>query len=189
MVRVLLGSGLSGTFSSAEAAMARADDLPVRLMDSLGFRGLLVLRATEIAELGRTPDDIVTELGRIRAQSGLLFTVETFDRLLALGPVGRGRALLGTLLNVKPILGLDDAGRVIPKGKAIGSNRVVTALLDVIAAEVGPAHEKIRFGIVHVGAPKMIAEVRKRLVERWGDVEIPSGPTTPVISTHLGTGA
>ena len=90
---------------------------------------------------------------------------------------------------MKPILGLDDAGEVIPNGKAIGSNRVVTALLDVISTEVGPSPEKIRFGIVHVGAPGIVVEVRRRLIERWGDVEILSAPATPVISTHLGTGA
>ena len=140
VVGVIMGSGLSGTFTSAEAAMSRADGVPVRLMDSLGaslLQGLLVLKATEMAEMGQEPDEIVSELDRIRAQSGLLFTVETFDRLLASGRVGRGKALLGTLLNVKPILGLDGAGKVVPKGKAIGRNRVMTALLDVIAEEVG----------------------------------------------------
>lgn len=192
VVGVLLGSGLSGTFTSAEAAISRADDLPVRLMDSLGaslLQGLLVLKATEMAEMGRSPEEIVSELDRVRAQSGLLFTVETFDRLLASGRVGRGKALLGTLLNVKPILGLDAAGKVIPKGKAIGRNRVISALLDALAAEVGPTPAKIRFGIIHVGAPDVVTDVRARLIERWGDVEILSAPATPVISTHLGTGA
>ena len=65
MVGVILGSGLSGTFASAEAAISRAGDLPVRLMDSLGaslLQGLLVLKATEMAEMGRGPDEIVSEL-------------------------------------------------------------------------------------------------------------------------------
>ena len=192
VVGVILGSGLSGTFASAEAAVSRADGLPVRLMDSLGaslLQGLLVLKATEMAEMGREPDEIVAELDRIRARSGILFTVETFDRLLASGRVGRGKALLGTLLNVKPILGLDVAGRVIPRGKAMGRNRVMTALLDAISVDVGPQPGKVRFGIVHVGAPGIVAEVREKLIDRYGDVEILSAPATPVISTHLGTGA
>jgi DegV family protein with EDD domain len=192
VVGVILGSGLSGTFTSAEAAVSRADGLPVRLMDSLGaslLQGLLVLKATEMAEMGWGPDEIVSELDRIRAQSGLLFTVETFDRLLASGRVGRGKALLGTLLNVRPILGLDAAGKVVPKGKAIRGNRVMTALLDMMAEDMGAVPEKVRFGIVHVGAPEIVPEVREQLIERYGDVEILSAPATPVISTHLGTGA
>ena len=192
VVGVILGSSLSGTYTSAEAAISRGDALPVHLMDSLGaslLQGLLVLKATELAELAQRPDAIVAELERIRAQSGILFTVETFDRLLASGRVGRGRALLGTLLNVKPILGLDRAGKVLPKGKAIGRNRVMTALLDVMAEDIGRKPEKVRFGIVHVGAPDIVAEVREKLIETYGDVEILSAPATPVISTHLGTGA
>ncbi len=192
VVGVLLGSGLSGTFASAEAAISRVEGLSVRIMDSLGaslLQGLLVLKATEMAEMGLEPDEIVSELDRVRAQSGLLFTVETFDRLLASGRVGRGKALLGTLLNVKPILGLDASGKVVPKGKAMGRARVMTALLDAIAEEVGERPAKIRFGIVHVGAPDIVPEVRELLVARYGDVEILSAPATPVISTHLGTGA
>ena len=192
VVGVILGSSLSGTFTSAEAAISMEDALAVRLMDSLGaslLQGLLVLKATELAEMGHGPDEIVAELDRIRAQSGILFTVETFDRLLASGRVGRGKALLGTLLNVKPILGLDRAGKVLPRGKAIGRTRVMTALLDVMAEDMGAEPEKVRFGIVHVGAPDIVPEVRERLIERYGDVEILSAPDTPVISTHLGTGA
>ena len=192
VVGVILGSSLSGTYASAEAAISREDALPVQLMDSLAaslLQGLLVLKATELAEMGQGPDDIVVELQRIRAQSGILFTVETFERLLASGRVGRGRAFFGTLLNVKPILGLDSAGKVVPKGKAIGRTRVMTALLDVMAEEMGIEPENVRFGIVHVGAPDIVPDVRERLIERYGSVEILSAPATPVISTHLGTGA
>ena len=192
VVGVILGSGLSGTFTSAEAAISRGDALAVRLMDSQGaslLQGLLVLKATELAELGQGPDEIVAELDRIRAQSGILFTVETFDRLLASGRVGRGKALLGTLLNVKPILGLDRAGKVVPRGKVIGRKRVMTALLDVMAEDIGAEPDKVRFGVVHVGAPDIVSDVRERLIERYGEVEILSAPATPVISTHLGTGA
>ncbi len=192
VVGVILGSSLSGTFASAEAALSRNPDVPVRLMDSLGaslLQGLLVLKATELAELGEEPDAIVAELDRIRAQSGILFTVDTFDRLLASGRVGQGRAFLGTLLNVKPILGLDREGKVFPRGKARGRSRVMMVLLDLMAEEMGTKPQRVRFGIVHVGAPEIVTEVRDRLLERYGSVEILSAPATPVIATHLGPGA
>lgn len=192
VVGVILGSSLSGTFASAEAALSSNPDLPVRLMDSLGaslLQGLLVLKAAELAELGEDPDSIVAELDRIRAQSGILFTVDTFDRLLASGRVGQGQALLGTLLNVKPVLSLDRSGTVIPKGKARGRSRVMTVLLDLMAEEIGAKPQRVRFGVVHVGAPEIVAEVRDRLLKRYGSTEILSAPATPVIATHLGAGA
>lgn len=191
IVGVIVGSGLTGTYHSAEAAARHFDEVPVHLVDTYGaslLTGLLALKATEMAELALEPAAIVDELRRIRAQSNILFTVETFDRLLASGRVGRGRALLGSMLNVKPVLGLDEVGKVKPFGKALGSQRVQELLLQTVADQVGAA-KKVRFGIVHVARPEIVPTVTRWLQDRFGDVEILSAPATPVISTHTGAGA
>jgi len=192
VVGVVLSSGLSGAFASAEAALTQEPDLPIHLVDSRGaslLLGLLVLKATELAELAMPPDEIVKELARIRDQSGIMFTIETFDRLLASGRVSRSKAFFGTLLNLKPILSIDREGRVAPRATAIGRKRVIVALLDAIAEDMGSKPEKVRFGIVHVGIPEILQEVRELVVARYGDVEILNAPVTPVIATHLGIGA
>jgi DegV family protein with EDD domain len=192
VIGVVLSSSLSGTFASAEAALTLEPDLPVYLSDSLGtslLQGLLVLKAAELAELATPPSDIVAELARIRSRSGMLFTVDTFERLLASGRVGKGKALLGTLLNLKPILCLDPQGKVGLRGKAMGRKRVISELLDTMREDMGSVPERVRFGIVHVGVPEIISEVSEMLVERYGEVEILSAPATPVLSTHLGIGA
>ncbi len=192
VVAVMVSSGLSGTYRSAEAAASQEPDLPIHLADSRGaslLQGLLVLKATELAEMAVPADEIVTELGRIRDQSGLLFTVETFDRLLASGRVSRSQAFFANLLNVKPILSLDHEGKVVPLAKAFGRKRVIMAVLDTMAQEMGRVPERVRFGIIHVGIPGIVPEVREFLVERYGDVEILNAPITPVVATHLGIGA
>jgi len=189
---VLLSSTLSGTYSSARAAAGRFEDAPVELVDSVGLsllQGLLVLKAAEMGELGESPEDIHAELRRIRAQSGIIFTVDTFDRLLASGRVSRGRALLGSLLSVKPILALNAEGVVEPVGKALGRTRARAALLDALAERI-PTNTTVRFGVVHVGAGEIAEEVAQRLRDHWGrDTEVLVAPCTPVIATHLGIGA
>ena len=192
VVGVVLSSRLSGTFASAEAAAAQESDLPIHLADSRGvslLQGLLVLKATELAEMAMPADEIVKELSRIRDQSGIMFTIESFDRLLASGRVSRSKAFFGTLLNVKPILTIDREGKVVPRGTAIGRKRVILALLEAVAEDIGRVPETVRFGIVHVGIPEIISEVRELLVARYGEVEILSAPVTPVIATHIGFGA
>jgi uncharacterized protein len=192
IVGVVLGSSLSGTFGAAEAAAHRFQGPPVHLMDSLGaslLQGLLTLKAAELAELATPPAEIVRTLERIRARSGLLFTVDTFDRLLASGRVGRGRALLGSMLNVKPVLGLTAGGVVEPVGKALGRRRVRELLLDEVAARVPADAGRPRFGVVHVACPEILAPVRESLVRRFGETEILTAPVTPVLATHLGVGA
>lgn len=192
VLAVILGSALSGTIASARAAAGRFHGAPVYIVDSLGIsllQGLLVLKACELAELAMPPEDIVAELNRIRAQSNVLFTVDTFDRLLASGRVGRGRAFLGSMLGVKPILGLNREGRVVPLGKAVGRTRAQSVLLDTIGQQL-PAGAKVRFGIAYVGDDDIVEPVKEQLRARYGpDVEVLSAPATPVIATHLGLGA
>lgn len=189
---VLLGSGLSGTFASGEAAALRSEGTPVHLCDSLGaslLQGLLVLKAAELAEAGMPPGEIIAELVRVRAQSGILLTVDTFDRLLHSGRVGKGRAWLGTVLSVKPILGLDEKGKVVPKGKAMGRARVLPAVMGILANEIPLDATQLRFGVVHVGCPEILDDVSVALRAQYGEVEIVTAPATPVISTHVGIGA
>ena len=193
VVGVLAGSSLSGTFRSGEAAASRFHGAPVCLADSLGaslLQGLLVLKACELAELAWAPSDIVKEIDRIRTQSGILFTVDTFDRLIASGRIRRGRAFLGRVFGIKPILQLSVTGKVEPVGKALGMDRAGDELMKLLRQRIPTGVEKVRFGVVHVGAPDVVGPATARWRAEYGDhVEILTAPVTPVIATHLGTGA
>lgn len=193
IVGVFVGSTLSGTFASAKSAADRFGGAPVHLADSLGaslLEGLLTLRAAELAEEGVPAAAIVERLAAIRRRSGILFTVRTFDRLIASGRVSLGRAFLGRLLGLKPILGVDPDGRVAVAGKARGSSAARGRLLDLVRDRIGEPRGRVRFGIVHVGAPELVDEVAGRLRADFGpDVEILVAPATPVLATHLGIGA
>ena len=193
IVGVLAGSSLSGTFRSGEAAASRFEGAPVHLADSLGaslLQGLLVVKACELAELAWAPADIVREIDRIRTQSGILFTVDTFDRLIASGRMGRGRALWGRVLSVKPILQLSVAGKVEPVGRALGMDRAGDELMRQLGQRIPQHTDKVRFGVVHVGTPDVVGPATTRLRAEYGDhVDVLTAPVTPVIATHLGIGA
>ncbi len=193
VVAVLVSSTLSGTVGAAEVAATRFDAAPVRVADSLGaslLQGLLALKAAELGELGWPADAIVAELGRIRSRSGILFTVRTFDRLIASGRVGKGKALLGRFLGLKPVLGLTPSGEVTAFGRAFGEVRARPELLRALRDRIPPDAERVRFGVVHVGVPELVDTISAELRATYGkDVEILSAPATPVIATHLGVGA
>jgi hypothetical protein len=189
---VLVGSGLSGTLASAQAAASRFHGAPVHLVDSQGaslLTGLMVLKACELAEMAVPPEEIVERLNRMRSRSGVVITVDTFDRLLASGRVGRARALLGSMFSVKPILGVGLDGKLFKLATAWGRKRATQALLDAVARQI-PDGARVRFGIVWVGTDDIVAPVRESLRQRYGrDVEILTAPATPVIATHTGWGA
>ncbi len=189
---VILGSTLSGTFQSAQAAARRFDAAPVDLVDSLAaslLQGLLTLKAAELAESGTAADAIGRELTRIRARSGLIFTVDIYDYLLASGRVGKGRVWLANLLDLKPVLGLDEKGVVQPLAKVRGRPNVLARMLDVLAGRIPADARELRFGVIHVAAPEILEPVSAALRERFGAREIICAPASPVISVHVGPGA
>jgi uncharacterized protein len=189
---VILSSALSGTYGSADAAARRFEDAPVVLVDSLGASmtlGFLVLRAAELAELAWEPDRIAEELRRIRRHAGMMFTVETFDNLLKSGRVGRGQVMIAGLLDIRPILGLGEDGRIHPVAKVRGRQNVEARMVDEVADRVRPGAERLRLAVVHVGCEEKARGVERRLRERFGDRDIIVTPASPVLATHLGPGA
>jgi uncharacterized protein len=190
VLAVLVASKLSGTFASAEAAAKRVD-ARIRVFDSRAAslcQGMLVLKAVELAEMGHPVEFIESELRRIRDQSGVLFTVDVFDNLLASGRVGRGQVMIAGLLDIKPILSIQPDGLVAPIAKVRGRKNVMSRMLREIEQRV-PAGARVRFGIIHVGAQNLARTVEQSLRSAHPEAEILVSPATPVLATHLGPGA
>jgi len=189
---VILGSALSGTFASAEAAARQLPEASIRLFDSRAAsitQGLLLLKAAELGEAGWNVEKIEVELARIRAQSGVFFTVEVFDHLLASGRVGKGQVMIAGLLDIKPILGLNPEGRIQPYARVRGSKRVAGQMLELLEARLPRDAASVRFGVIHVGRPEIADQLVPELTRRWGEREILVAPASPVLATHLGPGA
>lgn len=192
VVAILVSGALSGTLASAQAAVRAAGLTGVSLVDSrsasLGV-GLLALRAVELAEAGWKGADIARELERIRDQSGVILTVDTFDNLLRSGRVSRGKAWLGGLLDIRPLLEIDKGGRVVPLARVRGRDQVVPRALALLDERLTPRPERIRFGVVHAEAPEVADRVRDALVAAYRPLDVVTGPATGVLGTHVGEGA
>lgn len=196
IVAVLLGSSLSGTMQSAEAASALFD-APVLVADSLGaslLEGLMALRACECAEAGWQPRAVVAEVERVRRKSGLLLCVHNLDRLARSGRVSARQATLARMLGIKPILEIDASGKVVPAGKAWGARRARGELLALLERRLSASGSvgagRVRFGIMHVGAPEVVAPLTRELRCRYGaGTEVLASPATPTLSSHAGLGA
>ncbi len=192
VVAVLLSSGLSGTFASAQAAVRTAGVSGVHLVDSRSASfgvGLLALRASELAAEGRDGAGIAAELTRIRARSGMLLTVDRYDNLLRSGRVSRGKAWIAGMLDVKPILSLDAEGRVIPVDRVRGREHVVPRVLELLERRLTPRPKAVRFGVAHAEAPEVAERVRTALVAAYQPKDCFISLATGVLGTHVGTGA
>jgi DegV family protein with EDD domain len=192
VVAVLLGSALSGTYQAAQAAIRAAGLSRVTLVDSRGTSfslGLLALRAAELAESGWSAETIGKELERVRAQSGLLLTVDTYHNLIRSGRVSRGKAWLAGMLDVKPILSLDLKGHVVPVDRVRGAEAVISRMLALVDRSLTPRPKALRFGVTHVEAPEVAERVRNALLAAYRPRDCFVALATGVLGTHLGTGA
>jgi DegV family protein with EDD domain len=192
VVGVLLGGNLSGTFGSAQAAVRAAGIGGVHLVDSrsasLGL-GMLALRGAELAEAGWPGAEVVRELERVRSRSGMLLTVDRFDYLLRSGRVSRGKAWLGGMLDVKPILTLDETGRVVPLDRVRGREQTVPRVLSWLDRRLTPRPTVLRFGVAHADAPEMAERVREALVAAYQPRDCFVSLATGVLASHVGPGA
>lgn len=189
---IFVAASLSGTFASAQAAVRAAGISNVTLVNSrsasLGV-GMLALRAVELAELGWPAEAIARELERVRNQSGVFLTVDRFDNLIRSGRVSRGKAWLGSLLDIRPVLEFDAAGRIQPAARVRGKDQVVPRVLTMLEQRLTPRPTTIRFGVVHAEAPEEAERVRTALTAAFRPKEILVGTATAVIGTHVGQGA
>jgi DegV family protein with EDD domain len=192
VVAVLLASALSGTFASAQAAVRAAGISGVHLVDSrsasLGL-GMLALRGAELAESGWPASAIATELERLRGQAGMLLTVDTYENLLRSGRVSRGKAWIAGMLDVRPILSLDAAGRVVPVDRVRGRVNLVPRVLGLLERRLTPRPKVVRFGVVHAEAPEVAERVRTALVAAYRPRDCFVTLATGVLGTHVGPGA
>jgi DegV family protein with EDD domain len=192
VVAVLLGSNLSGTFASAQAAIRAGELTGVHLVDtqsaSFGV-GLLALRGAELAEAGWPAARIAAELTRIRGQAGMLLTVDRYDNLLRSGRISRGKAWLAGMLDVKPILSFDPDGKVVPLERVRGRENVEARILALLDQRLTPRPRRLRFGIAHADAPETAQRMRSELVERFAPLDCFVTLATGVLGTHVGPGA
>jgi DegV family protein with EDD domain len=192
VVAVLLGGALSGTYASAVVAVRSAGISSVSVVDSrsasLG-EGMLALRGAELAAESWRGQEIAKELERIRGQSGMLLTVDTYDHLLRSGRVSRGKAWIAGMLDVKPVLSLDPEGRVVPVDRVRGRDNLVPRVLALLEKRLTPRPKQVRFGVAHTEAPEMAERVRTALVAAYQPRDCFVTLATGVLGTHVGPGA
>ncbi len=186
-----LSQRLSGTYQSAVTAAGVVDDDRIRVVDtetaSLAT-GLLALALQRRLAAGTTDAEVESLIARFKQTNGVVFTVATLEYLQKGGRIGRAAALAGAILNVKPILSIDD-GVVHPIGKVRGRQKALEEFARVFASSTED-RPGLRVAIAHAEAPEWI-EVLEDLVGKvrpQAEVELVEN-LGAVVGTHAGPGA
>lgn len=191
VVYVGLSSGLSGSCQSATLAAA-APELGgrVNVVDSLGASvglGLMVLRAADLADAGKTGADIARDLQDFRARMCHVFTLDTLEYARKGGRVSAFSAMAASVLDVKPVLHMDMAGKLIPIDRARGRKKAIARLFDEME-RLGADPRDQRVGISHAAAEDEALDMAHRFRTKHGAREVIIGQIGATIGAHVGPG-
>ncbi len=189
VLSIHLAGGLSATVRSAEAA-ARLVDGPVHVVDagsaSLGI-GLLVWWAALRARQGLSLEALAHEVEQLKTRLFVLTAPVTLEYLARGGRIGQAARLVGTILDMKPIL-LLEKGSVRPERKVRGERQIVPALLSSLKERV-PEGTPMLAALGHSGDPGQHEALVQEVRQRWQVLGWLDGVIGPVISSHAGPGA
>lgn len=190
ILSILISEKLSGTISSAKQAKEMVSgDINAEIIDSyttamaLGFQVLMVARA---AKEGASLTECVELAKEVRSKTGVVFAVDTLEFLYRGGRIGGGSRFLGTALNIKPILEVDD-GKIEGLERVRTRKKSIARLVDLVAERVGTT-KPVRLATLHANAEVDAKECLKMAAERLNPVETIFSTVSPVIGTHAGPG-
>jgi DegV family protein with EDD domain len=152
---------------------------------SLGL-GLLALFAARMARRGLEPAAVVGRLEEMRERMQVLFVVDTLDYLARGGRVGKGRAFVGNLLGIKPILGVVD-GEIVPVDRVRGGRAAHPRLIELFRERVDPERQVVA-AVAQAKAPVWGDRLRSLIEQSFQVSEIFSGEMGPVVAANAGPG-
>ena len=188
-------SGLSGTYEATELLIRDlAKEFPDRTMyavDTLaasGGEGLLIWHAVQRARAGASIEEVRDWVEENKLHLAHWFTVDDLMFLVRGGRVSKTAAWAGTMLNIKPVMHVDDEGRLVPLEKVRGRKKSLNALVDHMEkAALPPIDEQMVF-ITHGDCIEEAEYVAEQVKERFGVKEVVINYVDPVIGAHSGPG-
>lgn len=188
---IFLSSKISGTVQSAVQAreLITGAESKIAIVDSLGTTmamGMPVLTAARAAQAGEDLVECQKIAEHACANSGVLFVVETLEFMRRGGRIGGAQALLGTVLNIKPVLEMR-AGRIEAVEKVRTKQRAVRHMLDIVRERI-EGRAPIRLAVTHAHSEAEALSLLEAASAELDPVETFSCPLSPVIGTHVGPG-
>lgn len=194
ILAILISSGISGTYQAAKIA---ADDLrekyPERkiiVIDSLAAsigHGLLVYYAAKMQQEGKTIDETADFIYKNRLKLVHKFTVDDLFFLKRGGRLSGGVAVIGTILQIKPVLHVDDNGKLVSQAKVNGRKKSLNAIFDNFKENITDPENQV-LAICHGDCLEDAEYLANKIRSEYNVKDIIINYCDPVIAAHAGPG-
>ena len=198
IVSIHMTSKGSGAYQAALAAknmiQETIPDLLVEVVDTLNTamcHGWMAIESARDALAGKTVEDIVKRIKGMMPVTRMILTADTLQYLYLGGRIGKAKHLLGSLLNIKPLIGMED-GVVVAIGQARSRNEAYRRIVDLVEKAVGQ-NAQIKVAVVHAAAIDEANKLKHLLLERMDKistqvVECLTAELSPALGVHSGPG-
>lgn len=196
ILHIAFSSGLSGSFNSCRIAAAdvceKYPDHRIVVVDSLAAtlgQGLLVYKAVQLKEAGKSLDEVAAWVEENKYHLVHNFTVDDLFHLHRGGRLSKTAAIVGTMINLKPVLHVDDEGHLVMLSKVRGRKKSLIGLVDCMEKQLGDWKDKndIIF-ISHGDCPEDAQFVADLIKERFGYEDFMIDYIGATIGAHSGPG-
>ncbi|HZW67923.1 MAG TPA: DegV family protein [Pseudogracilibacillus sp.] len=190
VISIHISKKLSGTFETAKSAGNMMEKLQVHAYDteySAMPQGFYVIRAAELANEGQDIASIIQALNELRKNIRAYFMVDDLIHLQRGGRLSGAQALLGSLLNIKPILHIVE-GSIVPYEKVRTKKRALRRIVKMLEDDVQTKRVQ-RVVFIHGNNEKEALKLRDDFQAKYPNIETMISYFGPVVGTHLGEGS
>jgi DegV family protein with EDD domain len=193
IVSIHMTSKGSGAYQAAIAAKSlTAETLPslkVEVIDTLNVsmcHGWMVIEAARAALAGKTMNQIIEQVRGMIPVTRMIQTADTLKYLYMGGRIGKAKHLLGSFLNIKPLISMED-GVIVPVGQALSRKEAYRSIARLVEKAVG-FKGKIKVAYVHAAARDDVLKLKELVEERVTAVESLIAELSPALGVHTGPG-
>lgn len=196
ILHIAFSSGLSGTYNSCRiAAEELAEEYPQRkitVIDSLGAslgQGLLVYLAQQKKEAGEDMESVAKWIEENKLKMIHLFTVDDLNHLYRGGRISKTTAVVGSVLNIKPVLHVDEEGKLTSLGKVRGRKKALLELVNLMDKKIGSFHDSCdTIFISHGDCEEEARFVENKIKEKYNIKTVLINYVGATIGAHSGPG-
>lgn len=192
IISIHMTSKASGAYQAACIAQSmleeQAPDLHVEVIDTRNAalcQGWMAIEAARASLSGLRLDQIAAKVRDMIPVTHLIQTADTLRYLYMGGRIGKAKHLVGSLLNIKPLIGVED-GVIVPLGVARSRAQAYQAMVEKVEEVVGKSRVKIAY--VHAGAKQEVEKIKNIVEGRLNAVESFVGELSPALAVHTGPG-
>jgi DegV family protein with EDD domain len=192
IISIHMTSKGSGAFQAASMAQTMIKDeypnVRIEVMDTNNVslcQGWMVIEAARGALAGLSLDRITATVKKMMPITHMIQTADTLKYLYMGGRIGKAQQLAGSLLNIKPLIGMVD-GVIVPLGRAHSRGQAYQQMADIVANTIGKGKAKIAY--VHAGARHEVERIKEIVESKVEVVESLFAELSPALAVHTGPG-